>query len=616
NTFAGWFENEDLSGTAVTSIPADATGNKTFYAKWGGTITLDPGDGELDESVPATITADNGEEITLPDADDVTNEGHTLIGWDDGDDTTEPYAPDADYTVDGNETLTAVWGGTITLDPGDGELPAGTSSPIVEKDGTEMSLPTLDPQDGPPFLGWKSAKDGKIYGPNDTYTVDGDDALTAVWGAEITFDPVEGTLDNSVDNPTVAPIGEDLTLPGDDDVTNEGYTLIGWDDGEKTYDPGASYPVSDDATLTAVWGGTVTYDANGGKVSPASETKANGETVTLPTPTRSGYTFQGWKDKDGNTYQAGDTYTVDGDDTLTAQWKKKPSSGGSHGDDNEPEVIVTVLDPDTGGSGKGTLNDDGSATIKVFDNNGNLVGDLPGGVLVEMPASEDGNVVVIIDPTSGRIIDLVEKSLVENGKAYTLLDGSATIKIIDNAKPFDDVKPNDWFNDAVVFVSSHELFNGIGNGLFAPYDEMTRGMLVTVLWRLEDRPEADSPSGFPDVLDGAYYAEAVAWAAENGIAKGYGDGLFRPDQVVSREEMAAFLHRYMDYLGYDTSARASLNRFSDGDQVSAWAVEDVKWAVADGIIAGRTNGTLDPQGTATRAEVATMLKNIVTDMVK
>jgi hypothetical protein len=141
-------------------------------------------------------------------------------------------------------------------------------------------------------------------------------------------------------------------------------------------------------------------------------------------------------------------------------------------------------------------------------------------------------------------------------------------------------------------------------------------MLVTVLWRLENRPEAAGNMAFDDVEDGAYYAEAVNWAAENGLVNGYGDGTFRPNRSITREEMAALLHRYMNYLGYEFTPVDSLDAFSDGDTVSAWAVDDVKWAVGAGMIAGRPDGTIDPQGTANRAEVATMFMRFISAMVK
>ncbi|MBR4232740.1 MAG: S-layer homology domain-containing protein, partial [Oscillospiraceae bacterium] len=400
----------------------------------------------------------------------------------------------------------------------------------------------------------------------------------------------------------------------------DGYTFIGWKDEDgNVYGPNDNYKVEDNETLTAVWGATVTYDPAGGSVNPASEVKASGETVTLPTPTRSGYTFKGW-DLNGQTYQAGDQYTVDGDVTFTAQWEQNndlpPYVPDNPPAPAEPDVIVIPVDPDVDADGSGEKNDDGTITITVKDGDGEPLDPVPGGIFVQVKNAEDGDVVVIIDPETGEILDLVEKSLVENGTAYALLDGPATIKIIRNAKPFDDVHAGDWFDGAVKFVSSHELFLGITEDLFAPGYEMTRGMLVTVLWRLENRPEAAGNMAFDDVEDGAYYAEAVNWAAENGLVNGYGDGTFRPNRSITREEMAALLHRYMNYLGYEFTPVDSLDAFSDGDTVSAWAVDDVKWAVGAGMIAGRPDGTIDPQGTANRAEVATMFMRFISAMVK
>ena len=108
----------------------------------------------------------------------------------------------------------------------------------------------------------------------------------------------------------------------------------------------------------------------------------------------------------------------------------------------------------------------------------------------------------------------------------------------------------------------------------------------------------------------------MRWAAGVGVVNGYGDGTFLPDENITREQLAAVFYRYMNYLGYDTSARAGLNTFSDGAKVSGWAIESMRWSVAAGIVTGRADGTIDPQGNATRAEVATLVMRIVKAMVK
>ena len=280
-------------------------------------------------------------------------------------------------------------------------------------------------------------------------------------------------------------------------------------------------------------------------------------------------------------------------------------------------VNVTIVDPidNLGTTATGTIDEDGKIHVTVTDKDGNTVNNVSGGVRVSIPSLQDGEVVRIIDPETGAQIDLVEKSLVEDGAAYALVNGSAVLEIIWNAKPFTDVSEDDWFASATRFVSSHELFNGFPDGSFQPYEAMNRAMLVTVLWRLENKAASGFETAYADVLSGQYYSEALAWGTENGIITGYDDGLYRPEQSVSRQEMALILYRYMSRIGYDTSARAELDKFSDGGETASWASEAVQWAVASGIINGRTDGTLDPQGYASRAEVATMFQRLVTDMV-
>ena len=172
--------------------------------------------------------------------------------------------------------------------------------------------------------------------------------------------------------------------------------------------------------------------------------------------------------------------------------------------------------------------------------------------------------------------------------------------------PFKDVKEKDWFYDAVKYTNQKKLFGGTAADKFSPEDTMTRGMLVTVLHRLEGEPAVDTVADFSDVKATEYYAKPVNWAAANKIVGGF-DGKFNPEDPVTREEMAAILHRYAAYKAYDVSATATLDSFRDGGKTSSWAVGDMKWAVGAGMIYGRENNTLAPGGTATRAEVAQIM---------
>ena len=179
---------------------------------------------------------------------------------------------------------------------------------------------------------------------------------------------------------------------------------------------------------------------------------------------------------------------------------------------------------------------------------------------------------------------------------------------------FTDVKYGDWYHEAVDFAVVQGLFNGMTETTFEPNTPMTRAMLVTVLWRYEGQPE-EGENVFSDVKDGVWYAKAVAWAAENGIVTGVGGNKFDPDGNITREQLAAILFRYSDSKGYETEIRDNLSGFTDRETVGAWAKSAMQWAVAAQLITGNS-GKLDPQGNATRAQVATILMRFIQNIAE
>lgn len=179
------------------------------------------------------------------------------------------------------------------------------------------------------------------------------------------------------------------------------------------------------------------------------------------------------------------------------------------------------------------------------------------------------------------------------------------------ANPFTDINTEDWFYENVQYAYENSLFSGVTDTLFAPNDAMTRAMLVTVIYRAEGEPAVADMSSFTDVSSEAYYAQAVAWASQNGIVKGIDEQTFEPDTPISREQIAAILERYADYAGVTTEESGDLASFIDAAEVSDWAVDNVKWAVGAGLLNGRDDGTLDPLGNASRAEVAAILQRFL-----
>ncbi|MBQ7475197.1 MAG: S-layer homology domain-containing protein [Clostridia bacterium] len=185
---------------------------------------------------------------------------------------------------------------------------------------------------------------------------------------------------------------------------------------------------------------------------------------------------------------------------------------------------------------------------------------------------------------------------------------------IDASEVFADVKRDDWFCDSVGYAYSHGLMKGVSSSLFAPGEPMSRAMLVTVLWRAEGSPAAAGGSPFGDLRED-WYGEAVAWAFSNEVIRGVSDTSFDPDAPLTREQIAAILFRYSASVGRDVSARANLDPFPDHGVISAYAVDALSWANAEGLVNGTKEGAailLDPLGDASRAQVAAILTRYMT----
>ena len=179
------------------------------------------------------------------------------------------------------------------------------------------------------------------------------------------------------------------------------------------------------------------------------------------------------------------------------------------------------------------------------------------------------------------------------------------------ANPFTDVSEKDWFYGDVMFVYENGLMLGTSKTLFSPHGTATRGMMATILWRMEGSPAPKGKNSFTDVEAGKWYADAITWTAENGIFAGYGKDKFGPDDPITREQLAAIFYRYADYKGYDLTVKGNLDKFKDADKITDYAKTAMQWAVGSGLVNGKSGNLLDPQGTATRAEIAAMLHRFI-----
>ncbi len=258
-----------------------------------------------------------------------------------------------------------------------------------------------------------------------------------------------------------------------------------------------------------------------------------------------------------------------------------------------------------------TENDNGSTTISVRDGDQDASLGTSAKVILPVKATEanpvtDGSVLCIVHEDGTE--EILPYSSVSQIQAAAYIDGSVTLKIKDNSKSFSDVSGESWYSSAVSFATAHEMFEGTGNGQFDPQGTMTRGMIVQVLKNIE-KGESETDGIFSDVEDGAWYAEAVAWASENGIVNDAGNGTFGANDSVTREQMAVILYRYVQTMDYSVKGNGDLSAFHDADGISSWAGDAMSWAVGAGILNGTENEMLNPGSSASRAEMAQIMQN-------
>ncbi len=429
-------------------------------------------------------------------------------------------------------------------------------------------------------------------------TFDSDRTLPFVYADNTTIDRINEIYQAS--NPEATP----LTTKDIDDEFVQGATLFVYNttDGSSSYE---SYKI--------------TFDANGGTLDGTEEatykTNANGQLLdedeqlltALPTPERTGrYTFAGWLDEDGTKVTSNTIF--ESDTTLTAKWNRR--SGGGSSSSSSYDGYVSV---DNSKNGDVSISDsradeDDTITITTKPDNGYVVDK------------------VVVKDENGDKLDVTEKS--DNKYTFEMPNGDVTVTVTfkedtssdkdeeetkdeettdETALGFLDVSRNDWFYSAVEYVVNHDVMSGVSDSSFAPNATLTRGMLVQILYNLEDRPDNNGINIFTDVTTDAWYTDAVIWANNENIVSGMGEGIFAPNAEINREQMALMLYNYAQCKGYDVSASAELSAFTDGADVSSWASHAVQWAVAEGLMSGMGNGTLAPQGTATRAEVSSIM---------
>ena len=377
------------------------------------------------------------------------------------------------------------------------------------------------------------------------------------------------------------------------------------DEAIQAAEPGDTITVIEDNSVPQSY--TVSFDGNGGNAI-ASVTVPEKTEITLPTPIREGYEFEGWYDGDKLVKSP---YIVTADVTLTAHWDRISSGGGA----SHPEAGSTsssdryeITKPSKVENGSIKVSDSkaekgDTVTITVTPDEGYELDKLA-------VYDEDGDKIGLKDKGDGKFTFEMPKSDVEIEVSFALIEDE-TVKA-----NFADVAADAWYADAVQYVYENGMMSGTSETTFSPDLTTTRGMIVTILYRLENEPTVTGTTAFTDVAADQYYANAVAWAAQNGIVSGIDATTFAPNNAITREQMAAILYRYAQFKGYNVSAKADLSVYTDAAQVSTYATNAMAWANGAQLITGTSQATLTPAGNATRAQVATILMRFCENIAK
>lgn len=293
------------------------------------------------------------------------------------------------------------------------------------------------------------------------------------------------------------------------------------------------------------------------------------------------------------------TFEVSGTQTYV-----EPSSGGpgsSGGSISAPTTYAVNVNAATNGvvaADKKTASKGTTVTVTASSSKGYVVDAVK-------VVDKDGKNVAVTEKDGKYVFTMPASAVTVTGSFKAETPASAAL-------PFTDVKSGNWFYDAVKYAYEQGLMTGTSATTFAPNGTMNRAMIVTVLYRLEKSPAVTGASKFTDVPAGQWYSDAVAWAAANKIVNGYDETTFGPMNAVTREQMAAILFRYEQVKGLENvTLEENLNRFPDQNKISAYAIPALQWAVGQKIINGNADGTLDPTGTATRAQVAQIFTNLL-----
>ena len=480
-----------------------------------------------------------------------------------------------------------------------------SASPAKAAAGTMISL-TATPDKGYHLKEWQVESPAGLVITNNKFTMpDTNVAIKAIFEEDAPPAPTEFTITVKTDgNGTAsashakAVVGTEIRLTA---TPNKGYHFKEWQvisGGVTIKDDKFTMP-DGNVEVKAIFEKDappappefiVTFDGNGGTPSVGSMTTTNQKLTSLPSASRSGsYSFDGWyTDKSGGTKITTDT-VFSANTTVYAHWTYIGGGGGY----NPPVTYYTLRFETGGGSDIPSVREAYNAYIDLSQ----YVPTWRGHTFIDWYSERS-----LTNKVSG--VYLTKDMTVYAG--WRVDENPNT-----GANPFTDVSEKDWFYGDVMFVYENGLMLGTSKTLFSPHGTATRGMMATILWRMEGSPAPKGKNSFTDVEAGKWYADAITWTAENGIFAGYGKDKFGPDDPITREQLAAIFYRYADYKGYDLTVKGNLDTFKDADKITDYAKTAMQWAVGSGLMKGKSGNLLDPQGTATRAEIAAMLHRFI-----
>ena len=575
-TFGGWYAEADFSDGKVIEISTTDTGDKTFYAKW---LSADTGVSRVIVSDQDAAINGNAISVTLPAGSSLPTAGDIQITAAEGatvsDLSTEDGGTTWTFTVTAEDGTTEMYTIQVTIAP----LPAYTVTVAASSHGSVMANPTsaaagetvtltIAPETGYTLSGLNVADANgtaiTVNGSKNTYTFTmPDSAMTVTATFRLIEEPVDPTPD-----PTPTP---DPDPSGPSTGESDGWESIA------------------DEITAADDGDSITIDMNGETEVPAE-------------------IFENVAGKDVDlVFDMGDglSWSVNGQDIPTDADLTDLDLGVDLGTDGIPVDVINAI----------TGEKDSVQITLAYD------GDFGFTLTLTAPLGEDNagywaNLYHYDEDTEAMNFEAAAEIDADGSVSLPLSHASQYAIVIDDhshaatdvSEIFTDVPANHWAQAAIQYVYDNGLMTGVSDTAFAPEATTTRAMIVSMLARMENVTSA-ADAGFTDVDADDWYATAVNWAAANGIVNGISDDTFAPNDPITREQLAAMLMNYAQWKGQDTSARVDLSDYTD--QPSTWATEAVQWAVAEGLLNGVTDDQLQPQGQATRAQVAAIMQRFL-----